>query len=158
VRAHDIATTIRIVRRDQSVAEASQALADSGKTGLVVADEAGHPVGVITVLDVVRLALPEYLVDDPSLAAMLDEQSIHDVVAPLRNKTLAEVIADKTVRLRDLPDVDPDATMLEIAAVLVGSGCAVAALAGSAPSEPRFVTLPAVLQAVLADGSGVEPA
>ena len=84
------------------------------------------------------------------------EAAIDELVAPLRAKTLAEVISDQTVRLRKVPSVDADATLLEAAAVLVGSGCSVAVLAGSDPDQQRFVTLPAVLQAVLGDGA--EPA
>ncbi|QGN32596.1 hypothetical protein [Microlunatus sp. Gsoil 973] len=151
MRATDIRVAIPMVDRRLSVAAASRVIADSGKTGVVVSD-GNIPMGVITALDVVRLALPEYLLNDPSLAATLDEQAIAEMVAPLREKTLAEVIADRTVRLRDVPEVDADATMVEIAAVLVAAGCAVAFVAGSEEADERFVTLSTVLEAVLSAG------
>lgn len=152
MRATDIRTTIAMVDRNRSVAEASRVIADSGKTGVLVSDGA-EPIGVITALDVLRLAMPDYLLDDPSLAATLDEQAIEELLAPLRDKTLAEVIADRTVQLRPVPEVDADATMLEIAAVLVAAGCPVAVIADDQDRQDRFVTLAAVLESVLDTGS-----
>ncbi|SDT42170.1 CBS domain-containing protein [Microlunatus soli] len=152
MRATDIRIAIPMVDRQLSVAEASRVIADSGKTGVVVSDGSGEPIGVITALDVLRLALPDYLVDDSSLAATLDEAAIEEMIAPLRAKSLAEVIGDQAVTVHDVPTVDADATMLEIAAILVSAGCPVAVISDSVNDDRRFVTLAAVLQSVLTIG------
>ncbi|HEY9294141.1 MAG TPA: CBS domain-containing protein [Microlunatus sp.] len=149
MRAIDIQVEIPMIDRQRSVAEASRMLADRGKIGIVVAGQGGAPIGMITAFDVFRLALPDYLLDDSSLAATLDEQAIEELVAPLRDKTVAEVISDKAVQLRPVPEVDANATVLEIAAVLVAAGSMIAVIAGTAGTGARFVTLPIVLETVL---------
>lgn len=154
MRATDIRTAIPMVDRDLSVAEASRVIADSGKTGVVVGNGPAGPIGVITALDVLRLALPDYLLEDSSLAATLDEQAIEEMIAPLRDKSLAEVIGDHAVTVHDVPEVDADATTLEVAAVLVSAGCPIAVISDSHGDDRRFVTLAAVLHSVLDTGLG----
>ncbi|QDP96903.1 CBS domain-containing protein [Microlunatus elymi] len=149
MRARDIQVETPMISRRSSVAEASRMIADRGKIGVVVADDRGTPLGMITALDVFRLALPDYLLDDSSLAATLDEQAIEELIAPLRDKTVAEVIADQAVRLRPVPTVDADATVLEIAAVLVSAGSMIAVVGAAGRDGARVVTLPIVLDAVL---------
>jgi CBS domain-containing protein len=150
MRAADLAQPLPLVVRDRSVADAGRVIADHGRIGVVVCDRSGTPIGMITALDVFRLALPDYLVDDPSLAATLDEHSIADLIERLRRKTVGEVIEDGSVRLRPVPTVDAEANVLEVAAVLVSAGTTVAVVAGD-PDRPRFVTLPTVLDAIVVD-------
>lgn len=158
MRATDVLVSQPTVSPDQSVAEAGRTIAATGRIGVVVARRDGSPVGLITAVDVLKLALPDYLVRDPSLAATLDEAAVEEMSARLQAKTVGEFIADRAVTVRAVPEVDPDATLLEIAAVLVSAGSTIAAVTGVG-GERRFVTLPVVLdalwhrQAPAADGS-----
>jgi CBS domain-containing protein len=155
MRAADLQQSLPMVERDRSIAAASKVITEQGRIGVVVCDSSGAPIGMITALDVFRLALPDYLVDDPSLAATLDEASIDDLIERLRAKTVAEAVSDESVRLRPVPVVDADATVLEIAAVLVSAGSAIAVVGGTSGSNARFVTLPEVLRTIVryADGA-----
>ena len=158
MRAVDLQQSLPMVERDGSIAEAGRVIAEQGRIGVVVCDGSGAPIGMITALDVFRLALPDYLVDDPSLAATVDDASIDDMIERLRHKTVGEAVSDDSVRLRAVPVVDADATVMEIAAVLVSTGSAIAAVAGTTGPDARFVTLPAVLQTIVrrADGASAD--
>jgi len=149
MRAHDIQVAIEMIDRRRPLAVAGRMIVDHGRIGVVVAGADGSPQGLISVHDVFRLALPEYLLDDPSLAATVDEQSTVEMIEALREKSIDEAIRDGAVRLRPVPDVDSNATVLEIAAILVSNNCMIATVAGTTGSDARFVTLPAVLDAVL---------
>jgi CBS domain-containing protein len=149
MRARDIQIELPMIDRTRSAAEASRVIADSGRIGVVVADHDGNPLGMITAVDLFRLALPEYLLSDPSLAATLDEDGIAEMIAKLRDKSVGEVIDDDSVRLRPVPEVDPGDTVVEIAAVMASAGSTIAVVTGAQGHDVRFVTLPVALDAVL---------
>lgn len=149
MRATDIQIELPMIDRTRSAAEASRVIAETGRIGVVVCGRDKRPLGMITAVDLFRLALPEYLMSDPSLAATLDEEGIAELIAKLRDKTVGEVIDDDSVRLREVPVVQPDDTVVEIAAVLASAGSTIAMVDGTQEKGARFVTLPVALDAVL---------
>jgi CBS domain-containing protein len=157
MRARDIQIELPMIDRTRSAAEASRVIADTGRIGVVVADRDGNPLGMITAIDLFRLALPEYLLSDPSLAATLDEEGIAELIAKLRDKSVGEVIDDDSVRLRPVPEVDPGDTVVEIAAVMASAGSTIAVVTGTQGRDVRFVTLPVALDAVLNYAAGADP-
>lgn len=95
--------------------EAARLMADQNLPGLIVLDEDGKPFTILPGTQVLRLAVPQYCQDDPALARVVDEQHADLFLRALGDKTVRELLPD---RPRELPVVDGDATVLEIAAVM----------------------------------------
>ena len=68
---------------------------------------------------VLRLLLPRYVLDDPSLGRVWDEAGADDLVARVKDRTVRELLAALD-RPDDAPEptVDPGATTVEMAAVM----------------------------------------
>ena len=117
VRARDIAVPAPVVVPGQPLTDALRALVSAGLPGLVV-DEGGRFL-VIPASQVLRVALPTYVRDDPSLARVLDEASADALSATLATLTVADLVRalDRPERAPDTA-VDGDATVVEIAAVM----------------------------------------
>jgi CBS domain-containing protein len=97
--------------------ESLRRLAASGGPGIVVRTARG-PV-VIPSSQVLRVALPRYVLDDPSLGRVWDEASadrVADVLAGRRVVDLLGVLDEEDERVAAV--VDPDATLVEVAAVM----------------------------------------
>ena len=95
--------------------EAARLLAEQNLPGLIVLDDEGAPFTVLPGTQVLRLAVPQYCQDDPALARVVDEQHADLFLRGLAGRTVRELLPD---RPKELPVVDPDATVLEIAAVM----------------------------------------
>jgi CBS domain-containing protein len=61
------------------------------------------------------MASPQYYLDDPAVARVIDEEHADRVLTELADRTVAECLPDER---RELPVVGPDATVLEIAALM----------------------------------------
>jgi CBS domain-containing protein len=117
VRARDLADDFPTVGLDSGVLEAARTMAEAGRPGLVVLDDAGRPRTVLPGSQVLRFAIPRYVQEDPHLARVYGEQAADEVFAELRGKSVRELLPEVPDR-QDLPIVDPDATSLEVAAVM----------------------------------------
>ena len=117
VRARDLLIDSPLVGPTTPAQEALRVLATAGRPGLVVRD--GERYTVVPASQVLRLLLPRYVLDDPSLGRVFDEAGADDLVARVRDRTVGELIAALD-RPDDAPEptVDPDATSVEIAAVM----------------------------------------
>jgi CBS domain-containing protein len=97
------------------VPEALRAMIESRLPGVVVREEGAFTV--VPASQVLRVVLPPYVLADPSLGRVWDESSADELVARARGLTVRDLLAA-------LPEggaaatVDPDATAVEIAAVL----------------------------------------
>ena len=80
VRAEQIAEEFPVVSLDSDALEAVRLLATRRLPGLVVTDSAGTPVTILPASQVVRLLVPVYVREDPSLAGVLSE-SMADRIA-----------------------------------------------------------------------------
>ena len=60
---------------------------------------------------------PRYVQDDPPLARVFDEQASDELCAKLAKRTVADLLPDKH-DVDEIPIVAPDATVIEIAAVM----------------------------------------
>ena len=156
MRAIDLATAIPIVDRHTRALDAARQIAGSQLPGLVVADETGRPVAVISAVDVLRLLVPDYILEDMSLAGVFDELGAEDVWSSGSARLIGELLDDHDTRVSDILEVDADATLVEVAAQMADARAQVALLRGGETAEPRFVTLPAVMDAVLRVGGRVE--
>jgi CBS domain-containing protein len=115
MRARDLATPFPTVGLDTSALEAARLLARSDLPGLIVVDRNGQPITVLPGTQVLRMAIPRYCIDDPALARVIDEAHADKFLTDLADRTVAEALPEKQ---RELPVVDADATVLEIAALM----------------------------------------
>ena len=157
MHATDLQTDLPLVDRRTTAVEAARLIARDRLAALVVADFEGSPVAVISSADVLRLMVPTYVLDDMSLAGVLDEAGADEVWGRADDRTVGELLDDDGVNVREILRVDPDSTLVEVAAQMVESHTQVALVKGSGDS-PKFVTLPEVMDAILtvigADGDG----
>ena len=108
------------VRPGDSAADALQVLTTAGLPGIVVRD--GAAFIVIPASQVLRVALPQYVLDDPSFGRVWDEASADRIAADLSGRTVATLV-DSLGLSDDRPEpaVDADATLVEIAAVMAAA-------------------------------------
>jgi CBS domain-containing protein len=121
VRARDLAEDFPLVDIGSDALVAAWLLVERALPGLVVVDDAGLPLVVLPGSQVLRFALPEYVEEDPSLAAVFPEAEADRLCSGLAGHTVADLMPGKAYlpkRDRDRPIVGPDATALQIASVM----------------------------------------
>lgn len=149
VRAHDLQTTLPTVRRTTPVTDAAHLIASGDNAAIVITDRDGAPLAIAAAVDVLRLMLPTYVLDDLSLAGMIDEIGGAERWAAIDNKTIGDLVDDDGVTVRSILTVDADATVMEVAARMLDAHHPVAYVAGTPADKPGFVTLGAVIEAFL---------
>ncbi|MEV4083625.1 CBS domain protein [Nonomuraea fuscirosea] len=115
MRARDLITDFPTVTLDTSIAAAARLLAQQRLPGLIVVDEQGLPLSVLPGTQVLRLAVPDYCQEDPALARVVDEEHADRFLRSLADRTVRDALPP---RPRELPITDPDATLLEMAALM----------------------------------------
>jgi len=118
VLAQDLAAPYPTVRMNTPAREAAQLLAERHLPGLIVVDDNDHPVPILPGSQVLRLLVPAYVQDDPTLARVLEEKYADKISEVLAGRTVADMLpADR----KTLPIVAPDDTVLEIAALMAAN-------------------------------------
>ncbi len=117
--AADLAEAVPTVSRHTLGAEAARVIAEYRLPGLVVADDAGVPIAVVPGSQLLSVILPQYVRDDPHLAHVFDEEDADELCAKLNNTTIGELLDAQRLVAKTLPAVEPDATVIEVAAVMV---------------------------------------
>ncbi|MEO3808352.1 CBS domain-containing protein [Sphaerisporangium sp. B11E5] len=115
MRARDLLTPFPTVTPGTSVIDAARLLADHDLPGLIVVDDEGLPASILPGTQVLRLAVPRYCQDDPALARVVDEAHADALLSSLAGRAVRDVLPG---RPRELPVTDPDATALEMAALM----------------------------------------
>lgn len=146
--ASDLQVPLPLVRRHTTALDAARVIARDHLAGLVVADDNGRPVAVVSSADVLGLMVPGYVLDDLSLAGVLDESGADEMWTRIAERTIGELLDDGGVSVREILRVDADANLVEMAALMVDAHAQIAVVRGTS-DEPRFVTLPAVMDAIL---------
>ncbi len=139
-----------------SALAAAHIIARDSRASIVVADADGKPEAVISAIDVLRALVPSYVLDDVSLAAVFDEKGADEVWGDVTVRTIGELIDDEQSKVLEILEVESDDTLLKVAADMARERVLVAAVKGSDTVEGKFVTLPAVLDAVLHMGFNSE--
>jgi CBS domain-containing protein len=117
MRARDLAEEFPTVGLDADALEAARAMAEARRPGLVVLDENARPYTVLPGSQVLRFAIPRYVQEDTNLARVYDEKAADELFGRLAGKPVRDLLPD-VQDFEDLPIVDPDATSIEVAAVL----------------------------------------
>ena len=118
VLARELAAPYPTVRTDSPAAEAARLLTELGRPALVVVDEHDHPVAILPASQVLRLVIPRYVQDDPTLARVVDEAFADHMCDALIDKTVADVLPTDGPKLIV---AEPDDNVLEVAAKMAGS-------------------------------------
>lgn len=147
MRATDLQSDFPVVGRDTSALEAARLVATERLAGLVIVDRSGAPVAVVSAVDVLGLLVPNFVLGDLTLAAVVDEHGAEEMWSHAGDHSIGELLDDDAIHIFDLLTVDADATILELAAQMASSRSQVALIKGSVP--PRFVRLPDVMDAIL---------
>jgi len=95
---------------------------------------------------VLRFVIPNYVQDDLSLARVYDEKQADKLCGTLAGKRVRELLPRKPP---ELPVVDPDATAMEIAAVMARMHSPVVAVAKKKGALIGVVTVADLLQTLL---------
>lgn len=146
MRAQDVASPFPTVGLQTPALEAARLLAGRNLPGLIVVDEAGRPKTILPGTQVLRMAIPTYCQEDPTLARVIDEAAADLFIRNVGDRTVAELLPREH---RELPVVDPDATVLEVAAVMARTRSPLVAVATKNQPMIGAITLDALLDRML---------
>jgi len=121
-------------------------LAAQDLPGLIVVDRKGRPLTVLAGTQVLRMALPSYCQDDPTLARVIDEAAADVILDGVGDKTVADLLPRNRP---ELPAVRPDATVLEVAALMARSNVPLVAVVDQAGVITGAITLDGLLDRML---------
>nr|MBA3799956.1 CBS domain-containing protein [Geodermatophilaceae bacterium] len=117
MRARELAERFPIVSLSTDALTAARTMGDQRHPGLIVCDGDSRPHTVLPGTQVLRFMIPSYVQDDPALARVYDERGSDELLTKLSNRTVQDLLPRRQDRA-ELPVVDPDATTLEVAAVM----------------------------------------
>jgi CBS domain-containing protein len=115
VHASDLVEEYPLVGLDTDALEAARVMAMRRLPGLVVTEESGAPYAILPASQVVKFVVPRYIQDDPSLAGVIDEPVADRIAARLGGRRVRDLLTENPT---ELPTVNADDTMLELAAVM----------------------------------------
>lgn len=148
MRAGNIALPYPTVEFSTLAIDAARLMAARDLPGLVVVDRAKRPVTVLPGTQVLRMAVPQYCQDDPALARVVDEAAADLFLRELNDVTVEQCLP---LERRELPVVTPEATMLEVAALMARTRSPLVAVAGSRGGElVGVITLDGLLDRMFA--------
>ena len=117
MQARELAEPFPTVQLDTDALTAATTMGDHRHPGLIVCDELGRPHTVLPGSQVLLFMIPAYVQDDPALARVYGEAEADKLMTRLSRKTVRDLLPRRQDR-DALPFVDPDATTLEVAAVM----------------------------------------
>lgn len=117
MRARDLAESFPIASLTTDALTAARTMGEQRNPGLIVCDGDGRPYTVLPGTQVLRFMIPSYVQDDPALARVYDESGSDELMTKLSTQTVQDLLPRRQDRA-ELPVVDPDATTLEVAAVM----------------------------------------
>ncbi|WP_340377612.1 CBS domain-containing protein [Streptomyces sp. SS7] len=115
MRARDLAVEYRTVRVDSDAMEAARLMAEHRLPGLLVLDEHGEPKAILPASQMVKALVPAYVIDDPTLAAVVDEKHADRLCEALTGRRVGDCLPHEAT---PPPIADPDDTALEVAALM----------------------------------------
>ncbi|MEU6719366.1 CBS domain-containing protein [Nonomuraea sp. NPDC046802] len=142
MRARDLLADFPTVRLDSPVIDAARLLAEQDLPGLIVVDDGEMPFTILPGTQVLRLAVPGYCQEDPALARVVDEAHADVFLRELHGRTVREALPRQP---RELPVTDPEATVLEVAALMARTHSPLVAVVGEDRRLVGAVTLQALL-------------
>lgn len=115
MRARDLAMEYETVLIDSDALDAARLMAEQRLPALLVVDRAGAPVAVMPASQLVKVLVPGYVIEDPTLAAVIDEKHADRLGQALAGRSVGDCLPAKA---GPPPVAAPDDTALEVAALM----------------------------------------
>jgi CBS domain-containing protein len=125
MKALGLASPQESLRADAPAEDAAQALSRIQTNAAFVVDASDRLVGVLTEADVLRSLLPSYVGEADALARVVEEASAEQLWRRLENQTVRDLLPPER---DEEPVVDGDATLVEVASVMVRAGVPIVAV------------------------------
>ncbi|MFJ9948384.1 CBS domain-containing protein [Kitasatospora sp. NPDC091207] len=132
MRARDLAEPYPTVSLDDQALDAARLLAEHRLPGVLVVDGPGSPRAILPASQLVRLLVPGYVMEDPTLAAVIDEAHADRLCEALTGLRVRDCLP------KDAPAptvADADDTAVEIAALMARNRSPLAAVVEHAPGR-----------------------
>jgi predicted transcriptional regulator len=117
MRARDIAEPFPTVSLDADAMAAVRTMAAERAPGLIVCGDDGRPYTVLPGSQVLNFIIPKYVQDQPGLARAFGERASDELSTKLVRHTVRDMVP-KAADADEIPVVHPDATTIEVAAVM----------------------------------------
>ena len=151
MHAADVTETLPTARPGDDVLSAVRMVTQHHLPGLVVADDKGEVVGCVSSIDLLRLALPRYVQEEPGLARVFDEGHADRIAAALVGITVSDVVAEASAHI---PIVRPQATVMELAELMVERCSPIAVVARAQGGTLGVVTVNHLLELLVEAAEG----
>lgn len=125
MHAEQMAEEAPLVDLDSSALEAAQLLAERRLPALVVVNADGTPRAILPASQVVRFLVPGYVLDDPSLARVMNESMADQAGERLGNRRVRDLLPSPPF---EMAVVNHDDTVIEVAAIMARLRCPLAAV------------------------------
>ncbi|MFC8513953.1 CBS domain-containing protein [Streptomyces sp. NPDC057257] len=113
--ARDLAVEYETVGVDTDAMAAARLMAEHRLPALLVLDEQGVPKAILPASQMIKVVVPAYVIEDPTLAAVVDERHADKLCKALAGLTVRDCLSKS---LPAPPVAEPDATALEVAALM----------------------------------------
>ncbi|MGP3949478.1 CBS domain-containing protein [Streptomyces sp. 7N604] len=115
MRARDLAVEYESVTVDSDALDAARLMAEHRLPGLLVLDAVGTPKAILPASQLVKVLVPPYVIEDPNLAAVVDEQHADRLASALQGRRVGDCLPRS---FPEPPIAAPDDTALEVAALM----------------------------------------
>jgi signal-transduction protein with cAMP-binding, CBS, and nucleotidyltransferase domain len=117
MRARDLAAPYPSLPTDAAASEVARVLAQE-EVDVVFIERQGQLQGVVSDIGLLARLLPSYIIEDPKLAQVLEEGAADLLWRRLEGRRADELLAKAG---SEIPQVDGDATLMEVAATMAGA-------------------------------------
>jgi CBS-domain-containing membrane protein len=115
VRARDLAESYESVGIDTDALDAARLMVEHRLPALLVLDERGEPEAILPASQMIKILVPGYVVEDPTLAAVVDERHADRLCEALVGRRVRDCLPEHAPTP---PVAAPDDTALEVAALM----------------------------------------
>ncbi|WP_432137754.1 MULTISPECIES: CBS domain-containing protein [unclassified Streptomyces] len=115
MRARELAVGYEAVHMDSGALAAARLMAEHRLPGLLVLDAAGEPKAILPASQMVKVLVPRYVLDDPTLASVVDEHHADRFCEALADRTVGDCLPSSAM---PPPMADADDTALEVATLM----------------------------------------
>ncbi|MEU0601022.1 CBS domain-containing protein [Streptomyces sp. NPDC006393] len=115
MRARDLAVEYETVGVDTDATEAARLMAEHRLPALLVLDDDGAPKAILPASQMIKAVVPAYVMEDPTLAAVVDERHADRLCQALKGRTVRDCLS---APVPEPPVAAPDDTALEVAALM----------------------------------------
>ncbi|MGW7264929.1 CBS domain-containing protein [Streptomyces sp. NPDC054842] len=136
MRAIDLAVQYPTVSLDSDALDAARLLAERQLPGVLVVDGDGLPYAILPASRLVKLLVPDYVIEDPALAAVIDERHADRLCQALAGQPVRDALPKERQKP---PLADADDTALEVAALMARERSPLVAVVGKDKAGSRLL-------------------